>query len=163
MVRDMTLHEEYRENEFDLDWLRRKRWIVIPVERAQHFIPDEISTMVSALIRRGFVECVAVATEPLDPLPTCYSMAITESDFNSFNKECGLFRFLLTDDGRNWAVSCSESYNLFAGPHDLVEEMVGQSVADAWRSFWRFLDQPSIDPDGALRRAAKRYLSLIEK
>ena len=163
LVRDMTLHEEYWESEFDLDWLRGKGWIVIPAERAQHFIPAEISTMVSALNRRGFAECMAVATEPLDPLATCYTLAITESDFISFNKECGLFRFLLTDDARNWAVSCSESYNLFAGPRDLVEQMLGQSVADAWRSFWTFLDEPSIDPDGLLHQAAKRYLSLIEK
>lgn len=163
LIGDMTLHEEYRENEFDLDWLRRKGWIVVPTERAQHFTLDEISTMVSALNKRGFVECVAVATEPLEPLPTCYTMAVTEKDFNAFNQECGLFRFLLTDHARSWAVSCSESYNLFAGPPDLVEDILGNSVADAWRSLWGFLDQSGIDPSGSLRQTAKRYLSLLEK
>jgi hypothetical protein len=157
-VKAMMLHQEYLENEFSLDWIRENEWIVVPVERAQHFILEEIVAIVAALIHAGYSECLAIATEPLGPYPACYHLSLSVEDFHSFNCECGLFRYLLTDQSRTWAISCSELYNLFAGPSKLVEAMLGRSIQDAWLEFQNFIDQPSVDPDGLLRRSASRYL-----
>jgi hypothetical protein len=153
----MMLDDEPLRSEFDLAWVRQKEWEVVPVERAQHFIPEEIKAIVSALAGRGCVQCIAVATEELGPLPSCFELSVSEEDFYEFNKELGLFRCLLTDQDRSWAISCTESYNLFAGPASLIEAMLGKSVEDAWKAYWEFIAQPSVDPYGMLHQSATRY------
>jgi hypothetical protein len=162
LVREMMLPDERLGDEFNLDWVRERGWEVVPVERAQHFIPEEITTIVSALAQAGYSECVAVATEPLDPLPACYGLSISEDDFREFKKECGLFHYLLTDKNRTWAISCTDAYNLFAGPHELLEAMLGKSIKEAWQTYWDFIAQPSMDPNGLLHKSANRYASLLK-
>jgi hypothetical protein len=161
LVREMMLESEHQRTEFDLAWVRQKEWEVVPVERAQHFIPDEIKTIVSALAGRGYSKCIAVTTEELGPLPACYELSISEEDFYEFNRELGLFRCLLTDQDRSWAISCTESYNLFAGPGSLIEAMLGKSVNDGWRAYWEFVAQPSVDPYGMLHQSATRYAAAL--
>ena len=160
LIQEMMLPDERLGDEFNLDWVRKKQWGVVPVERAQHFIPEEISIIVSALRQAGYSECVAVATEPLDPLPACYSLLISEDDFREFNRECGLFHYLLTDESRTWAISCTDAYNLFAGPAELVKAMLGRPIKDAWQIYWTFIEQQSMDVKGPLHQAASRYAAL---
>ena len=157
LVREMMLESEPQRTEFDLAWIRQKEWEVVPVERAQHFFPGEIKAIVSALAGRGYSKCIAVTTEELGPLPACYELSISEEDFSEFNRELGLFRCLLTDQDRSWAISCTESYNLFAGPESLIETMLGKSVNDGWRAYWEFIAQPHMDPLGMLHQSATRY------
>jgi hypothetical protein len=157
LVREMMLESEPQRTEFDLAWIRQKEWEVVPVERSQHFIPEEIKAIVSALAGRGYSKCIAVTTEELGPLPACYELSISEEDFYEFNGELGLFRCLLTGQDRSWAISCTESYNLFAGPGSLLEAMLGKSVDDGWRAYWEFIAQPSVDPYGMLHQSAARY------
>lgn len=54
-------------------------------------------------------------------MPDCYALRVTEEDFRDFNHELGPFRFLLMDEQRFWAISCTEWYNLFAGDPAFLE------------------------------------------
>jgi len=115
LVREMTHADAHRGYEFNDEWVQRRGWKVVPVEDTCHFAAEEIATLVPVLRGAGYSECVAVATEPLDPAPACYRLSISEEDLREFNKECGPFRYLLTSEDRTWAISCNEWYNLFAG------------------------------------------------
>jgi hypothetical protein len=159
----MMLDDEPLRSEFDLAWIRQKEWEVVPVERAQHFIPEEIKAIVSTLADRGCAKCIAVATEELGPLPSCFELSVSEEDLYEFNQELGLFRCLLTDLDRSWAISCTESYNLFAGPKTLIEAMLGKSVEEGWKAYWDFVAQPSVDPYGMLHQSAARYAVALSR
>lgn len=163
LVREMMLESEPLRYEFDLAWICNNKWEVVPVDAGRHFIPEEISAIVSTLADRGCTKCIAVATEELGPLPTCYELSISEEDLYEFNKELGLFRFLLTDRDRSWAISCTESYNLFAGPESLIEAMLEKNVEDAWKAYWELIAQPSVDPYGMLHQSATRYAVALNR
>ncbi len=160
LVGEMTLSEENQEYHFNSDWIRKNGWKVVPVEDGDHFSPEQIAVLVPALKTAGYNECMAVATEPLGPYPACYRLSISEQDLRSFNSECGPFRYLLTDEGRTWAVSCNEIYNLFAGAPEVLEAMLGNSIEDARQVYMDFIGLPSMDPNGLLHQAASRYASL---
>jgi hypothetical protein len=158
LVAEMTLADEYEEDHFRPDWLRKHSWKAVPVEDGNHFTDEEIAIMVPALQRKGYHECVAVATEPLDPFPSCFHLAITPDDLREFNRECGLFRFLLMEDTRSWAISCNELYNLFAGEQSLVEAMLGIPIEEARKRFLTFAEPLAKgDPEYPLLKAAQHY------
>src|SRR5436309_1573330 len=90
-----------------VDWARTHGWKIVPVEDAAHFSPEDVTRLVAALKDAGFAECIAVATERLDGLPGCYRLAVSVSDFTEFNRKCGVFRYLLTTQTRDWAISCN--------------------------------------------------------
>lgn len=163
VIQEMMLNQQYRESEFDLDWVRTRKWKVVPVERSQHLSDQEIANIVSALNATGSSHCLALATEPLNPLPECFSLALSADDFYMFNQECGLFRYLLTDETHSWAISCNEWYNLYAGPVNLLELLLGKPIDSAWQDYMEFINQPRMDPDGALHESADRYLSLLDE
>lgn len=142
---------------FNAKWVHHAGWKVVPVESGMRFSGEDISKLVSALNDRGFFECLAVATEPLDPLPCCYRMLISEGELHEFNRVCGLFRFLITDLQRRWAVSCSEWYNLFAGPQGLLEAMLGKSIEDARSEFLNYAASLARSPDDPLLKIARHY------
>jgi hypothetical protein len=146
------------ERDFDPAWLRLRAWKVVPAASEYgHFGPEEISRVVPVLNNAGYRQCLAVATEPLDPRPLCYDLAVSAEDFSNFREECGLLRYLLTDEARSWAISCYGSYKLFAGPTELLERLLGQPVPAAQKNFRSFIH--SIDPgtDNPLLRMASRY------
>jgi hypothetical protein len=160
LVQAMTESEPGQADQFNTEWLLHQDWKVVPVEDVSHFSPEQRDHMVAALNRAGYQEGVAVATEPLGDMPECYTIEISEMGLEEFNRECGLFRFLLTTKDRYWAISCTESYNLFAGPPELLEAMLGKSIKDAWQAYWDFIGQPSMDPNGLLHQSANRYAAL---
>jgi hypothetical protein len=105
------------------------------------------------LNRAGHNECLALATEPLDPLPACYQLTISEADLRNFNGECALLRYLLTDEPRSWAISCYGGYKLFAGQREMLEALVGKPRSVAQKEFLEFarlLHQG--DPESRLMR-----------
>jgi hypothetical protein len=158
LVSEMMLADEYEESEFRPDWIRQRGWKVVPVEDGNHFRDWEIATIVPALQNAGYRDCVAVATEPLDPFPSCFQLAITPDDLREFNRECGLLRFLLTEDTRSWAISCNELYNLFAGEQSLVEAMLGISVEEARKRFLAFAEPLALGNTAyPLLKAAQHY------
>jgi hypothetical protein len=158
LAAEMMLADEYEEGDFRPDWILQRRWKVVPVEDGNHFRPWEIATIVPALQNAGYHHCVAVATEPLDPFPPCFQLAITPDDLREFNRECGLLRFLLTEDTRSWAISCNELYNLFAGEQSLVEAMLGISVEEARKRFLAFAEPlASGNTEYPLLKAAQHY------
>ena len=91
LVAEMMLADEYKEDDFRPDWILKHSWKAVPVEDGNHFTDEEIAIMVPALQNAGYRDCVAVATEPLDPFPPCFQLAITPDDLREFNRECGCF------------------------------------------------------------------------
>lgn len=146
--------------EFGTAWVRKHGWKVVPVEDGNHFAPQEIAALVPALQQAGYSECFAVATEPLGDLPACYRVSITEEDLRNFNAECGLFRYILMDGARSWAVSCNEFYNLFAAVPTLLEAMLGRTIESARQEYLSFAMQLSKHPDEPLLRIARHYAEL---
>jgi hypothetical protein len=147
------------ECDFNPQWIKKHGWKVVPVEDTGHFSDRQIAALVVAL--QGYGRCIAIATESVEPdgVPA-YSLAISEEEFRSFNAECGLFRYLLTDAKRSWAIACSEWYNLFAAKPELLESMLGKPVAKAREEFLTFATLLAKRPDEPLLRVAKRYAAL---
>lgn len=160
LVREMTQAEPNRGYEFNDKWVKQQGWKVVPVEDASHFSPNEIATLVAVLREAGYRECIAVATEPLDPAPACFQLAVSEDDLRAFNKECGLFRYLLTDEGRTWAISCNEWYNLFGGQSRLLEAMLGKPIEEARAEYLSYATALAKKPDEPLLQVATRYAAL---
>jgi len=146
--------------EFSTEWIRRCGWKVVPVEDGNHFAPQDIAALVPALQTAGYTECFAIASESLSDLPSCYRLSITEEDFRDFNAECGLLRYIVMDEGRSWAISCNEWYNLFAAEPALLEAMLGRSIESARQEYLDFATQLSKQPDDPLVRVARHYAEL---
>jgi hypothetical protein len=159
LIDEMMIASGSYERDFDPAWLRLRKWKVVPsASEYGHFGPEEISRVVPVLNNAGYSQCLAVATEPLDPLPLCYDVVVSAEDFRNFRQECGLLRYLLMDEARSWAISCYGGYKLFAGPTELLERLLGQSIPAAQKNFRAFIH--SIDPgitDSLLLRMASRY------
>src|SRR5437867_7254049 len=143
-----------------VEWARAHGWKIVPAEDAAHFSPQEVNGLVAALNDAGFRECIAVATEPIDKLPSCYRVAVSVPDLREFNRECGVFRYLLTTQNRDWAISCNEWFNLFAGPPRLVEKMLGKPIDQAHKDFLAFARDLTNNPDEPLMKAAIRYAAI---
>lgn len=156
LASDMTT----KEYEFNTAWIREHSWKVVPVEDGNHFSPEDIAALIPALQKAGCRECFAVATEPLGDLPACYRMSITEEDFRNFNAECGLFRYIVMDEARSWAISCNEWYNLFAADPKLLEAMLGKSIESARQEYLNFAMELSKQPDEPLVQVARHYAKL---
>ncbi len=149
------------ECDFDPQWIKKHGWKVVPVEDTGHFAAGQIATLVAALHEAGYDQCIAIATESVEPdgVPG-YSFPVSEEEFRNFNAECGLFRYVLTDAKRSWAISCSEWYNLFAGKPELLESMLGRPIAKAREEFLNFANLLAKGPDEPLLRVAKHYAAL---
>ncbi|MGQ9919668.1 MAG: hypothetical protein ACUVS7_19920 [Bryobacteraceae bacterium] len=147
--------------EFDPDWIRRRSWKVVPAESMARLPQPDIPRLVSVLRNSGSSECIALTTEPVGDLPTCYAVRVDEADFAEVNRELGPFRFLLTDEGLSWAISCTEWYNLFAAEPDLLEAILGKPVQQARDEFVQFASGlADADADEQLLKVAARYAAL---
>ena len=173
LIGEMMLSQEHEECEFNPDWVHDNGWKVVPMESAARLPKNVIPRIVSVLKGKGYINCVAIVTEPgyLQPLgpsnqllgdmPTCYLVSIDEADFQETNRELGPFRFLLTDEDRSWAISCNEWYNLFASKPDLLEAMLGKPILEAQQEFMDFASQLAKgNTDEPLVRVARRYAAL---
>lgn len=157
----MMLADEYHECDFRPDWILQRGWKVVPVENGNHFSGREINRIVPALQNAGYHDGVAVATEPMGLLPSCFELAITSDDLHAFNNDCGLLRFLLTEETMSWAISCSEMYNLFAGEPYVVEAMLGVPIEEGRRRFLAFAEPRARgNPEHPMLKAARHYAAL---
>jgi hypothetical protein len=154
LVAEMT---EYR-TEFSPQWLARVGWSVVPAESAGRFFFQDIPRIVSALNAAGCLQCFALTTEDLGDTPPCYLVPVSEEGFRELNNRLGMFQFLLTEEARSWAISCTVFYNLFAGPEKLVEAMLGKPVADARKAFLQLATEVAKGkPDDIFMKVALRY------
>jgi hypothetical protein len=173
LAREMMLPQNGKEYEFAPEWISKRGWKVVPVESASRLRTSEIPRVIAALKRAGYTQCLAVVTEAgyLEPLspenerlgdsPTCYRLALEKADFQDFNRQLGLFRSVLTDDSRSWAISCNESYNLFGGKIELLEALLGEPIEMAQKEFLEFASLLAKgNPDEPLMRVATRYAVL---
>jgi hypothetical protein len=144
--------------QFKTNWLRQKGWKVVPVESGMHFTEGDLSAIVSALRQAGSQQCFALASEDLNPLPSCYELSVDEEDFQEFNKTCGLFWFLIADDNLSWAISCNNTYNLFAASPALLEGILHKSIPAAREEFAAFARELAHEnTDYPPLRVAERY------
>jgi len=157
LVDELTIADENREYDLSPEWLRSHKWKVVPVEDGNHFTPNDICQIVSTLKRYGYSECIAVATEPIAPLPSCYRLSVTEEEFRRFNSECGLFRFLLTTEDQSWAISCTEWYDLFAAEPELLEALLGKPLEEARQDYLKFASELAKSPDEPLLLVSSHY------
>lgn len=158
LVRGMATLTEDGGYGFDPAWLQKQGWVVVPVEDTGHFAEEEISRIVSVLRSQRHLACLAIGANdwPI-PLPTSYELEISADDFRAFNAECGIFRFLLTDPGCSWAISCNEWFNLFAAPPALVEQMLGVSIKQSREEFLEYAKLVEQGLEGQLMQVARHY------
>jgi hypothetical protein len=149
--------DERDAGDFSEKWITENGWVAVPVEDVGHFNPEQRAKLASALSQHGVKRCVAIATEPLGDRASCFELQPTEAELDLFNQECGLFRFMLTDEGRTWAISCNEWYNVFAGKPELLEAMLGKPISTARKEFLSFASTLAKTPDEPLLQVAKRY------
>jgi hypothetical protein len=156
-VAEMILHN----GDFHPEWIKKHGWKVVPAEDTGHFSPREITTLVAALQGAGYERCIAIATESVEPdgVPG-YTLSISAEEFQNFNTQRGVFRYGLTDAKRSWAISCNEWYNLFAGKPELLESMLGKTIAAARKDFLGFATLIAKRPDEPVLRVAKHYAEL---
>ncbi len=169
--------------EFKLDWARQARWTIAPVEAGVALGDDAgIARVVTALKGAGHDTALAIVTEDLGKAPNlelrrwfkakvfgvptddsqdlvpCCLFAVGPADFHELRRMLGGFRFLLTDQKYSWAMSSNEWYELFAGPQELVEAMLGVSVAKAREEFLKFASGLAHgNPDDVFLKVARRY------
>ncbi len=127
--------------QFKTQWLSRKGWKVVPTENGMHFTHEDLTTIVSALHQAGFQKCFALASEDLNPFPSCYELSINQEDFEEYNRTCGPFWFLVTDESLSWAISCNNAYNLYAANPPLLEKLLNKSITKAREEFSAFAMQ----------------------
>ena len=169
------LTKEGREYEFNLDWIAKHNWKVVPVESMARIPVPDIPRLVSVLKRAGYISCLvifnergyvqnlplAVASAPRSDLATCHMLSVDEADFLEFNRELGCFRSVLMPDDRSWAISCNEHYNLFGAKPNLLEALLGKSIAQAQQAFLEFALLLSRGrSDDPLLQLAKYYSAL---
>lgn len=157
-IRQMAVLTEDRGYDFIPAWVQKYGWVVVPVENTGHLAEEEIEQIVPALASLGQHSCFAIgALELLDPLPGSYEVEVSADDLQHFNAECGAFRFLLIANNLSWAISCNEWFNLFAGPKDLIERMVGTPIEQARHDFLDYATLVEQAPEGRLVEIARRY------
>src|SRR5258708_35946612 len=175
LVNDMMSPSGCAETDFSLDWIRKQGWKAIPVESMGRIPIPDIPRIVGALRNAGFSECLAVYNElgfkkilpllaPMTPpgdTATCYVLSIDETEFRELNRQLGVFRFVLTTEGRDWAISCADSYNVFGAKPELLESMLGKSTDEAHKEFREFASVLAKgNPDYALLRVAQYYVNV---
>ncbi len=154
LVSEMTEHR----TEFSPQWLARTKWRVVPDESGGRLFREDIPRLVSALNAAGHSECFAVTTEDLGDTPSCYLIHISEEGFQELNRELGMFQFLLTEETRSWAISCTVFYNLFAGPEKLVEALLGKPIPEAEKEFLQIATEIAKgNPNDLFLKVARRY------
>lgn len=142
--------------QLNLGWLTKNNLIVVPRESACHF-DDEYAGALSIALREEGCECIyALATEPLENNPICYSVDVSKEGLLAFSDECGLFNFALIPSDRSFAILCTVyDYFLIAGSANFVRSAVSGDIEYAWREF----EELSLDPcwEGRLAKIAMRY------
>jgi hypothetical protein len=158
LIQEMAVLTADRGYDFIPAWVQKHEWVVVPVENTGHLAEEEIERIVPALALVGQHSCLAISgLELLDPLPGSYEIRVAADDLQHFNAECGAFRFLLTASDLSWAISCNEWFNLFAGPKDLIERMVGSSIEQATHDFLDYATLVEQAPEGRLVEIARQY------
>lgn len=138
------------------DWLAKNDRIVVPRESACHFDERYARALSIALREEGYERVFALATEPLEINPVCYSVDVSKEGLLAFSHECAHFNFALIPANRSGAILCTVyEYFLIAGSANFVRQAVGGDVEAAWREF----EEVSLDPcwEGKLAKIVERY------
>ena len=81
---------------------------------------------------------ILVDKDPIQDDALLTQLELDEEDFREFNRACGPFWFLLTDDSLSWAISCNNAYNLYAAGPPLLERLLNKSISKAREEFRAF-------------------------
>lgn len=175
LVKDMMWLSGASDTDFSPDWIREHGWKAVPVESMARIPVPDIPRIVRAFKSGGFSRCIAVYSElgfkkklpvliPMMPpgdISTCYALDITQEDFRKINQQLGLFSFVLTNENRDWAISCAPTYNVFGAKPELLESVLGKSISKARKDFQEFaLLLAHGRSDEPLLRIARYYADL---
>lgn len=104
-----------------------------------HFDERDALLISGASKRAGVNECFAVATEPLEGLPSCYRVPTSAEGLLAFSRECGTFYFALVPATRLFTILCTpDDYFLVAGPRDFVTGAIGCDIKRGRDIFFQF-------------------------
>jgi hypothetical protein len=136
----------------NLNWLADKGFSAIPWVSASHLNPEMAKTLSEALLSRGWRECFALATEPLNENMRCFKVETTANGLMDFERTCAHFNFILLPTDESFAVLCTtDDYIVVAGPADFVSSACGDAAA----TLAEFDEFAGDDPN--LQSVAKRY------
>jgi hypothetical protein len=140
----------------NLEWIRQKGWIAVPVESALHFSDADAGFLAQAFQAMECPEVFAIATEPLANFPNCFVVTTSTDGLLEFSRNCGHFNFVLLPGDRSAAVLCTVyDYFLVSGPSSFVGRAVGGDIAAARARF----DEVASDPwwEGRLLKISANY------
>jgi hypothetical protein len=139
LILGMATPEPSRGYDLNPAWVQNRGWCIVPVEDSGHLADEEIERIVPALRAAGFVSCFAIGAPDLPAdFANVHELFVSEEDFKAFNREFGVLRVLLTSADLSWAISCNEWFNLFGGPENLIEKMLGVPIDRARRDFLEY-------------------------
>jgi hypothetical protein len=120
-MEEMTVLGPTNDRVFADSLLQSRGWTVVGSDSEYgHLSPAEIRIITEALGSTRPPDCIAVATENLEPLPSCYRFILSEAELEDFNNKCAGFRYMIMDDPRTWAITCTTFFKLYAGPPSCV-------------------------------------------
>lgn len=161
LASSMMLEQKNKKWEFNPDWIRSRGWKIVPTESMSNFSISDIPRIISVLKQLGCRECIVIATEDFGDMPTCYRLSVDEADFLEYRRQLGLFLSLLTTEERAWCISCTDSFNLFAGEERVVSALLGKSISEARQEFMEFANaMAKDDPSYPLLKMAEQWASL---
>lgn len=125
------------------DILVQRSWVAVPVEKGPHIEPDAAQRIATTIGQHTNAACYALATEPLGTGPSAYEVQATEDGLLGFSHECAGLNFILVPADLAFALLfTSEDYNLYAGPKNFVEGVLGTSTTSARSAFQAYADDP---------------------
>ena len=146
-----------------IDALKKRRWVVVPVESGSHFTKDDARLLASAIASLGIHECFAVATERLEQVEKYLRVPTTAQGLMEFSKECGHFNFALVPLNSSFIVLCTAfDYFLIAGAPNFVESALNMSLFKARAAFIRFASNWLVD-DQTTQEERSRLLNIARK
>lgn len=125
--------------EFDLESLRRRNWVAVPVRDG---ITDEQAVSIeAAIVDLGQSKAVCVTTEPRTLLEA-YEVELSEDGLLRFHYNCMLRAFLLAPVSLAFALLDEGDYfYVLAGPEAFVEAALGRPTAEAMESFLQYAQE----------------------
>lgn len=139
--------------------LRQRSWVAMPVAKGRHIEPEDAERLAAVIQRETSAPCYALATEPAGGQPRCYEVVASMDGLLKFSQECAGLNFILIPlDLAFVLLFTSEDYNVYAGPRQFVEAVLGTSSPEARAAFLQYADDPWWK--GRLLEVHRRYLSL---
>lgn len=146
---------------FNDKWIKKKSWIVVPMEGGSHMEEDDAFRISRAFSIKSFSSFYAVATEEVGEHPEVYEVPAKKEAILVFSWEKIPFNFLLIpEDGSVAVLLTHEDFYLIGGDKNFVTNVLGKSIKEARKEFWKFANEGWGEMENVrkfLTSVAKRY------